>query len=105
MGLVLCIQGILLQSKSKWYSSNYDYVIDLTGYNKPIGYLFIILGTYALYKTLLCKRYAGNDLLICIECQQPIKRKYTKDNQCPTCDVELEPLDGFYDRHPELKGK
>jgi len=41
---------------------------------------------------------------ICTKCRQSIHYTQAKE-KCPTCGVELEPLDGFYNRHPELKDK
>ncbi|WP_320173585.1 hypothetical protein [Maridesulfovibrio sp.] len=45
---------------------------------------------------------------ICPKCQTPFGVEYgraPKRGKCPDCNVELEPIDGFYDRHPELKNK
>ncbi|ACS78201.1 hypothetical protein [Maridesulfovibrio salexigens] len=43
---------------------------------------------------------------ICPKCQTPFGVEHgraPKNGKCPDCDVKLEPIDGFYDRHPELK--
>ncbi|GEM_PF-2284327 len=45
---------------------------------------------------------------ICPKCQTPFGVEHgraPKNNKCPDCNVELEPIDGFYERHPELKDK
>lgn len=45
---------------------------------------------------------------ICPKCQTPFgigQDRAPKSGKCPDCNVEIEPLDGFYDRHPELKDK
>ncbi len=42
-------------------------------------------------------------ILMCKECLQPFYRKNTVDELCPKCGISLEELEGFYERHPELK--
>ena len=41
--------------------------------------------------------------LICFKCQTPYDKNNINNNLCPSCNVELEPIKGFYERHPELK--
>ncbi|WP_031484447.1 hypothetical protein [Maridesulfovibrio frigidus] len=41
---------------------------------------------------------------ICPKCERVFLKGENPDkHMCPDCKVELEPLEGFYDRHPELK--
>ncbi len=41
---------------------------------------------------------------ICPKCERVFLRgEKAKENKCPDCKVLLEPLEGFYDRYPELK--
>ncbi|SMF23532.1 hypothetical protein [Desulfovibrio gilichinskyi] len=41
---------------------------------------------------------------ICPKCERVFLRgEKTEENICPDCKVLLEPLEGFYDRYPELK--
>ncbi|WP_419781411.1 hypothetical protein [Maridesulfovibrio sp.] len=45
---------------------------------------------------------------ICPKCRAPFGVEHgraPKGGKCPDCNVDLEPIDGFYDRHPELKDK
>lgn len=43
-------------------------------------------------------------ITICPECQIVYSAQETpEDSQCQSCKCTLEPLDGFYERHPELK--
>ena len=43
--------------------------------------------------------------LICPKCKTPFNQKDLTDSRCPECKAELEDLEGFYERHPELKIK
>ncbi|NDV20313.1 hypothetical protein GO013_12930 [Pseudodesulfovibrio sp. JC047] len=40
---------------------------------------------------------------ICPECETAYPAAEVPDKRCPRCTVPLEPLTGFYDRHPDLK--
>lgn len=42
---------------------------------------------------------------ICPNCEAAVDFREVGDHTCPKCKVQLEPLEGFYDRHPELKEK
>jgi|GEM_PF-1899905 len=106
LGFSLVLLGYKIIQNPIVCRSFYDNICaDFTGYNIPFGVFMMIIGCAIMFHMLFGKRYTGNDILMCHQCNQPIERKQTKGNKCPTCDVELEPLDGFYDRHPELKGK
>ncbi len=39
----------------------------------------------------------------CIFCKKLIPRSISDDSFCPECKKPTEPLDGVYERHPELK--
>lgn len=41
--------------------------------------------------------------LVCPKCKDSFNQKDVPNSRCPNCAVELEDLEGFYDRHPELK--
>ena len=42
---------------------------------------------------------------MCKECLRVSYLKQASDNNCPHCAGTLEPLNGFYDRHPSLRDK
>ncbi|QJT08873.1 hypothetical protein [Oceanidesulfovibrio marinus] len=44
-----------------------------------------------------------DEMMICSTCEQTIIAYKAQDGRCPHCGGELEPLDGFYERHPELR--
>ncbi|HAS89292.1 MAG TPA: hypothetical protein DCS48_08300 [Desulfovibrio sp.] len=67
--------------------------------------LCIILGGF-LYK--FPQKKDPEQGTICPKCQTPFGAEHgraPKNGKCPDCAVELEPIDGFYERHPELKDK
>ena len=59
----------------------------------------IILVGYVVFKpqALIKKKY------ICPKCEETVEDIEGKDISCPKCGTKMEPLKGFYERHPELK--
>jgi len=105
LGLFLLYFGIGLINNPVWISK-YGLRFDVSDYQIPFAFSMISAGIYSFWIALTTPRsHVEGATLMCPQCNQPIERKQTKGNKCPTCDVELEPLEGFYDRHPELKGK
>ena len=105
LGVCLTYTGYKLLDNPIWCSYFRDYCADFTGVNFPFGVFLILLGLFSILYCIFGRRYDGDDLLMCIQCNEPHERKNTQNHKCPVCSRELEPLKGFYDRHPELKEK
>ena len=104
LGLVLVIFGIGIIIQPRWYSSKYEQYFDFTGVHVPVGTFFIVIGLLFFWVVLRKSAKVYQDkFLICPKCETPYNKKEVPDKQCPRCKVELEELDGFYKRHPELK--
>jgi PHP family Zn ribbon phosphoesterase len=56
-----------------------------------------------LDKEIKKSKQEEENFAICTKCREPLYALSTNDNKCPHCGGELENLNGFYDRHPELK--
>jgi putative Mn2+ efflux pump MntP len=103
-GIVLAIFGFCIIIQPRWYSSKYERYFDFTGVHIPLGSLFIVIGLLFVWVPLRKKAKAYEDkFLICPKRETSYNKKEVPDNQCPRCKIELEDLDGFYARHPELK--
>ena len=79
--------------------------IDLRPFKIPLAIISAGIGLYSIWTSLTKTRYDGNDMLICPKCSKALRRKETNNNACPIWNVDLEPLEGFYERHPELNDK
>ncbi len=100
-GLVLILYNRPWTPHAKVFSRGIR--VDMPGRWMGVGFglFFIFLGL--LYK--FPKKY-HEEGLICPKCLTPYGLgRAPKSGKCKDCDVELEPIDGFYDRHPELRDK
>ena len=75
---------------------------------KVTGVFILFFGFYLVLGGFFPKaRNKRNDeeFLICPTCRKPFGRGDFAENQCPICETDLENLEGFYERHPEVKEK
>lgn len=80
---------------------------------KSLGIFFICSGFLWVIYSIMFKKKLGNNIkkpeknkqnfVICFKCRKPFFAANTNGYKCPDCGGKLENLDGFYDRHPELK--
>lgn len=71
-----------------------------------VEYIALIGGLLFLFLAWFLRRNQKERVLItliCPQCETLAECDEGEVRQCPQCHVELEPLKGFYDRHPELK--
>lgn len=81
-------------------------IINFGEANVLVGWIFIIIGIGIFVIALRKKAKEFEDkFLICPECKKPFDKKDVPNGRCPKCGVELEDLERFYDRHPELRAR
>jgi hypothetical protein len=71
-----------------------------------VGYPVAALGLMFIHYGVSTKKIPQadyNNFAICSECQASFYAKDVHHNRCPECNGTVEDLDGFYQRHPELK--
>lgn len=70
-----------------------------------IGGLFILVGLFFVWLSIWRKaiRLIEGEFFKCISCGEVIDSKLLKNLICPKCNGVLEELEGFYERHPEIK--
>lgn len=104
LGIVWAVFGLSIIISPKFYSSKYDYIFDFTELKWPFGGFLVLLGSLFIWSALRKKASEFEDkFLVCPKCKTPFNHKDVPDGRCPKCEVELEDLEGFYQRHPELK--
>ncbi|WP_320172320.1 hypothetical protein [Maridesulfovibrio sp.] len=79
---------------------------------KIAGWTQLAAGIFWIWYALFYKRstnmvkVAKEEETICPKCQKVYMAGQAPANtSCESCGVNLEPLEGFYDRHPELRDK
>lgn len=101
LGLLLVVFGLNIVVDP--IVPHYDISIDIRPFQIPVAISSTGIGLYLFWASFTSKRYDGNDVLMCPRCNGSFERKNVQENKCPKCDVDLEPLEGFYERHPEMK--
>ncbi len=66
---------------------------------------FTIIAAFVSYIAIyiLSKLSLGTNYYMCTKCLEPTTTQETNNLTCVKCKGLLEPLDGFYERHPDLK--
>lgn len=106
LGISLILYGSLTIMKRGYYSSKFGFYFDFGPYHYVLGIIITIVGIFFVYTSLTKKaKEFEAKFLICPKCKAPFNQKEVPDGRCPECEVKLEDLDGFYERHPELKAK
>ncbi|TVM36705.1 hypothetical protein [Oceanidesulfovibrio marinus] len=109
LGLAFVYWGGKVIIVTKYYSKRYDLIMDHTNVRWPLGLALLAFGVFFLYRAYKesSKRNTSSTQLaetetICVACQTPCLIDDFEEMTCPHCGGELEPLAGFYERHPEL---
>lgn len=96
-GLIVILSGYITFKEEWWY---------LHGFKVPrsLGVIFICFGAVLLVVGIFNKNMLTSDIIMkCPTCLKVFRETETKDNICPNCGNELEPLRGYFERHPKVK--
>ena len=99
-GVVVVIWGIWTVFERR--HPYWGYYIDLGEYHWVIGIAMSCLGVSIVISSFR-KRTIEEETgtLICPSCRKPYNKQDLQSTDCPECNVPLEQVEGFYDRHPE----
>jgi hypothetical protein len=104
IGFSLVIFGVAIIIDPIFHDSKHKFIHDFTEIKWPFGVFLTLLGFIFLYVSFRKKSATGaSNILICLGCRHLINKSDFSDKLCPKCGADLEELDGFYERHPELK--
>jgi len=95
LGILSILVGIII-IREGW---SYRYGIAVP---RLAGYLMAAFGVAFLLYGILTKKIP-KAYVICLDCRNSFYAKDVHQNRCPKCEGTVEDLDGFYDRHPELR--
>ncbi|QGY39239.1 hypothetical protein GM415_03575 [Pseudodesulfovibrio cashew] len=85
------------------YACWHGYCWDESEYNIPLGFIMFAVGLVMLVASLRKGQRDYGETFICPRCEVALPFSKVPDEQCPHCHIPMEPLKGFYARHPELK--
>jgi hypothetical protein len=109
--MVSKIASIIIGIGCLWYGINIlrEGWSHLYGYpiSKDTGVVVLIFGVALIFLGYFRKGpvdHTKEEFLICPNCRKTISKDLNHE-KCTDCGTELETLNGFYDRHPELKEK
>jgi len=78
-------------------------------YRQPVpeiaGIILIIFGLFLIILCIVRPQSVTSKKYICPKCEEILNHSGKEEVYCPKCGTKMEPLKGFYDRHPELKEK
>ena len=110
LGIVWGTFGIFVMINPAFYSSYLNQYIDLTDSKWGVGTFFIILGGAFIWSSFRRGAFEAEmrkkdmeKVLMCSGCIKPYQKKELRELKCPECGWPLEDLEGFYERHPNLK--
>lgn len=97
-GLTTIFTGYITYKDSWWY---------LQGFKVPrsVGVMLISFGCILMAVGIFKKKMisAYDTIMKCPECLKVYRETEAINNKCPNCGYELEPLEGFFERHPSIK--
>jgi len=110
LGIVLIMMGIGVILFPERYDILSGVHLDYSRMRWPLGVLSIVIGMlfirhYFSKKAKQLEEIAEDKkaILMCEKCLKPYYKKDVENLLCPKCTHPLENIDGFYNRHPELK--
>lgn len=103
-GLIVVCWGASIILSPVHYSSQFNAYFDFTEIRWPLGGFLIVLGGWFVWSGFRQKDMSYlKETYMCVKCKQPLWCEDVLDLKCPECGRDLEPIKGFYDRHPELR--
>ena len=112
LSIILIAYGLKIIFVPTVYYVRYGIFRDYTSVKWPFGGFLIIAGLFVFAYTFTqkakknTKKYSDtNRFWMCKTCIKPFGIQDVPELICPSCHNDLERLEGFYERHPELKDK
>ena len=112
LGISMGVFGLCILINPTFYHSGLEYRFDFTEVRWLFGGGLVILGILFILSSFRKQAIEAekkvkddNRVLMCPKCLKPIYKKNAPDLKCSSCGNPLEDLEGFYERHPELKNK
>lgn len=103
LGVSMALSGLNIIVRPAFFHSGYFYYFDFSEVKWLFGGALITIGLLFIYSSFKTKEKRYEQLMMCPKCVKPFNKKDCPGLACPECQEALEELEGFYERHPELK--
>lgn len=103
VGLMLMANGILSVKTGYGLSRKYPTPHSVGVLAIMCGAFLVLYALYGIRRTTKGGKRRMETTLICPRCEEVYERLKVPDLKCLRCGGALEPLDGFYERHPERR--
>jgi hypothetical protein len=103
-GILSVTYGILIPIRPRYLHRLYGFYYDFSQIKWVAASFFVLLGIILIWFGIRAEsRRYSKKLFICPRCQLPYDSNHLTRELCPLCGVQLEELEGFYERHPDLR--
>ena len=99
-GISCCGLGYLVITQGGWRDIKSGTFIIYGNMRTPVGVIFFISGLFLVIYAVTKKELKS---FICPKCDEVVESNKMKNIECPGCHHKMEPLEGFYERHPDKK--
>ena len=106
-GIIFILAGISTLVTPVRYDSKYAMTFDFTRIKYPLSFGIMAVGAFCIFigwRSKTNDKYKA-EYWICPQCEKMYWLTGKDKHVCPECEMPLEKLKGFYERHPELKKK
>ena len=101
-GAWIVLLGVYLVTGREAYSRGIR--LDYGQFNTVVGCLFIALGiVFLVYALRTKKKDLEGRFVICPQCRELFNNRDVPNRRCPQCNAEVQDVDTFYERNPELR--
>ncbi len=104
-GVVNTCLGYQIATTPQWCDAHWPFCWDWSSYNIPLGIVVASIGLFMFIMAFRKGQRYYAEVFICPKCETALPFAEVPNEICPKCQTKLEPLEGFYERHPELKDK
>tara|TARA_B100000683_G_scaffold269232_1_gene305831 strand:+ start:1186 stop:1539 length:354 start_codon:yes stop_codon:yes gene_type:complete len=101
LGAVWVIYGLGVLDDSV-LPTKHGFKVDVGMFKYPMGLTSLLCGLIVIAIAVSRKAKHDHSNWICPKCEMAVMRSSLVEDKCPNCSVLMEPLKGFYKRHPEL---
>ncbi|WP_281760653.1 hypothetical protein [Pseudodesulfovibrio nedwellii] len=104
-GIATMAFGYFVYSSTTFCHYFGSYCTEMEPFHVEAGIGIAIIGVFMFIMAFRKDQRDYAEVFICPKCETALPFAEVPNEICPKCQTELEPLEGFYERHPELKDK